>query len=244
MLLAVAMAGPSVASAQSAPYCAPNQAPSFRFGIGALQERLGLVMGSPLECEHVNAASGDTIQQTTTGLAYFRPSTNTPVFTDGVVHYALSDGKLVMWHGDASMLPPPSLPEADYLTATAPYRDRLGSMLAELAEDQRRADAGQIDQVDGDALSALLNDFWAARRVLVVASFPPRLTRYVQTIDMALARALDAADKLSHARRTDSDTERDTLIVSARPLTASSGRLQQEAEQALISVVPIVVPQP
>jgi hypothetical protein len=241
--MAVATAAPGIASAQTAPFCAPNQAAAFRFGIGALQERLGSIMGSPLECEHVSPDSGDTIQRTTTGLAYFRPSTNMPVFTDGTVHYALADTRLVMWRGAASMLPPPGPAESDYLTVTEPYRDRLGAMLADLAEAQRLADAGQIDQVDGDALSALLNDFWAARRIIVAPSRPPRLDQYVQTVDMALARALDAGDKLFHARRTNSDTERDTLIVNARPLTASSARLQQEADQLLSSVVPIVVRQ-
>ena len=121
-------------------------------------------------------------------------------------------------------------------TTTTPVEDVT---VEQTTEELRK----QIDQVDGDALSALLNDFWAARRVLVVASFPPRLTRYVRTIDLALARALDAGDMLNHARRADSDTERDTLIVNARPLTASSGRLQEEADQFLSSVVPIVVPQ-
>ena len=65
----------------------------------------------------------------------------------------------------------------------------------------------------------------------------------VRTIDLALARALDAGDMLNHARRADSDTERNSLIVNARPLTASSMQLQQEADQFLSSVVPTVVPQ-
>lgn len=242
-VVAAATLAPGLASAQAAPFCAPGEAAAFRFGIAALQERLGSVMGTPLECEHVNAASGDTVQQTTTGLAYFNPAANMPVFTDGDVHYALADGKLVMWRGDAAILPPPSPPEAAYLASTALFRDRLGAMLAQLADEQRLADAGQIDQVNGDELSALLNDFWAARRVIVLASFPPRFTRYVRTMDLALAQALDAGDKLFHARRTDSDTERDTLILLARPLTASSARLQQEAEQNLSTLVPMVVPQ-
>jgi hypothetical protein len=34
------------------------------------------------------AAAADTLQQTTTGLAFSRASTNTPTFTDGANHWA------------------------------------------------------------------------------------------------------------------------------------------------------------
>src|SRR6478672_12007848 len=92
---------PSTAAAQTAPFCAPNQAAAFRFGIGSLQERLGPIMGTALECEHVNPQTGDTVQKTTTGLAYFQPSLNMPMFTDGTAHYGLYGGNLLFWRGDA-----------------------------------------------------------------------------------------------------------------------------------------------
>ena len=35
-----------------------------------------------IECTHGNPANGDTLQQTSTGLSFYRRSTNTPTFTD------------------------------------------------------------------------------------------------------------------------------------------------------------------
>jgi hypothetical protein len=39
------------------------------------------------------------LQQTTTGLAFWRKATNTPTFTDGSRHWALTSGGLVAWTG-------------------------------------------------------------------------------------------------------------------------------------------------
>src|SRR4051812_41555507 len=76
----------------SAPFCQPGQEPAFVLGIADLKARLGDTMGAPLECEHLDAESGDTVQHTTTGLAYYRPSLNATMFTDGATHWALSGG--------------------------------------------------------------------------------------------------------------------------------------------------------
>ena len=58
-------------------------------------------MGNPFECEHPNNANGDTLQKTTTGLAFYRKSTNTPTFTDGYRHWGLTATGIVGWVGDA-----------------------------------------------------------------------------------------------------------------------------------------------
>src|SRR3954471_9278474 len=174
-LLAAVTAFSPTAAAQSAPFCAPSQAPAFRFGIGTLSERLGPIMGTALECEHVDAVSGDTLQKTSTGLAYYQPSANMPMFTDGMTHWGLYAGNVVFWRGDAAVLTPPTPAEAQYLAVTGPYRDRLARLLAQLVEAQRLADAGQIEQVDSDALSALLSDLWAAQRLFEGSTHPPRL---------------------------------------------------------------------
>lgn len=91
----------SIAAAQQAqaPFCVPGQAPSFAFAIGDLHSVLGAIMGDPVECEHPNSANGDTLQQTTTGLAVYRQDSNTPEFTDGWNHWALTDQGVVAWAG-------------------------------------------------------------------------------------------------------------------------------------------------
>jgi lipoprotein-anchoring transpeptidase ErfK/SrfK len=113
LALAVTITVPSAASAQTvattetAPYCRPGQAPRFVLGFAALAVRLGDTMGNPLECEHVHEASGDTHQRTTTGLAYYRPETNTAILTDGWHHWALVEDRIVTWAGRSA--DPPSV---------------------------------------------------------------------------------------------------------------------------------------
>ena len=72
-------------------------------------------MGDPLECEHGNPENGDTLQQTTNGLSFYRRSTNTPTFTNGWEHWALTVRGLLYWTGveidppdDAATVTPPT----------------------------------------------------------------------------------------------------------------------------------------
>lgn len=58
-------------------------------------------MGQPLECEHPDSVSGDTLQRTTTGLAFYRKSSNTPTFTDGTTHWALTPDGVQTWASDS-----------------------------------------------------------------------------------------------------------------------------------------------
>jgi hypothetical protein len=83
----------------TAAYCQPGQQPTFAMGAADLKQQLGDTMGAPLECEHAVSASGDTIQQTTTGLLMYRAATNTVMFTDGWRHWALTPRGMVRWEG-------------------------------------------------------------------------------------------------------------------------------------------------
>jgi hypothetical protein len=94
------------ALAQTAPYCGPGSSPQFSHGFAALKNALGDLMGEPIECEHNDGGSGDILQQTTTGLAFWRKSTNTPTFTDGYRHWAITTRGLVAWEG--SSIDPPA----------------------------------------------------------------------------------------------------------------------------------------
>ena len=94
------------AFAQSAPFCGQGSSPKFSYGFADLKARLGSAMGDPVECEHTDGTSGDVLQQTTTGLAFWRKSTNTPTFTDGFNHWALTPNGLLSWTGQS--VDPPS----------------------------------------------------------------------------------------------------------------------------------------
>jgi hypothetical protein len=56
-------------------------------------------MGDPTECEHAVPNSGDVLQRTTTGLALYRRDTNTPMFTNGREHWALTPDGVEHWSG-------------------------------------------------------------------------------------------------------------------------------------------------
>jgi hypothetical protein len=93
----------------SAPYCQAGQAPAFALGLSGLKERLGDSMGAPVECEHAASPTGDTVQQTTTGLAAYRKLTNTVSFTDGWRHWAITPRGFVAWEGSESDPPAASV---------------------------------------------------------------------------------------------------------------------------------------
>jgi hypothetical protein len=99
LLTAMLLAGTGTAIA--APCCAADTEPRFQLGLAALEARIGDVMGEPIECEHGNSDNGDTLQQTTTGLAYYRRSTNTAAFTDGDRHWAIGVSEVLTWEGPA-----------------------------------------------------------------------------------------------------------------------------------------------
>jgi hypothetical protein len=115
VMIATAVAAVSTAltpvrptAGQIAPFCQPGQSPQFVLGFADLRSAVGDAMGDPIECEHADPENGDSLQRTTSGLSFYRKSTNTLTFTDGFNHWGLTtDGTdgLVTWTG-ASIDPP------------------------------------------------------------------------------------------------------------------------------------------
>jgi len=95
----------AAAAGTLAAYCNPGQSPAFALGLADLKQRLGDTMGTPVECEHPASATGDTVQQTTTGLAAYDHATNTVSFTDGWRHWAITPRGFVIWEGTDSNPP-------------------------------------------------------------------------------------------------------------------------------------------
>jgi cyclophilin family peptidyl-prolyl cis-trans isomerase len=93
--------GMSAQAQVASPNCTTSLSPSFVLGFAALKDQLADAMGDPIECEHANPQNGDTLQQTTRGLAFYRKSTNTPTFTNGSEHWAITGNGLVFWTGSS-----------------------------------------------------------------------------------------------------------------------------------------------
>jgi hypothetical protein len=101
---------PVVDNANAAPDCPDAARPGFAVGLTELQQALGDVMGSPLECPRADAR-GNIIQMTTTGLAVYRPD-GMSVFASGEHHWALTDQGLETWTGNwhSGLYPPVTQP--------------------------------------------------------------------------------------------------------------------------------------
>jgi hypothetical protein len=140
----------------AAPYCPPDQDPEFVLGFAFMKSQLGDVMGEPLECEHPNPENGDTLQQTTTGLAFYRKATNTPTFTDGWNHWAWTADGMVQWTGDAIEPPPSFRDQYDAATITE-FREMIsdlgiiakwqGPILLEVRGSPTAADIAEVDEL-------------------------------------------------------------------------------------------------
>jgi hypothetical protein len=101
--LFVVVAGATPAPTASS--CPPDRPPQFVLGFAWLKTLLGPTMGDPIECEHVDA-NGNALQQTTTGQAFWRKSTNVATFAAGNTHWAWTTSGLVTWQGTAADPPP------------------------------------------------------------------------------------------------------------------------------------------
>lgn len=111
------------ALSSAASFCAAGTAPAFVLGLAELKRHVGEGMGEPMECEHRDPTSGDTLQHTTTGLAYYRATSNTPVFTDGWRHFALTARGVVTWEGPSP--DPPDYASGQAIGAPAAPGERM-----------------------------------------------------------------------------------------------------------------------
>jgi cysteinyl-tRNA synthetase len=103
--------------------CPPAQTPAFVSGsaFATLKASLGQAMGEPLTCVAEDPATGDALQWTSTGLAFYRKSSDLATFTNGDWHWALMSGGVVEWK-DGSIMPqalpaaagPATLPPEDH----------------------------------------------------------------------------------------------------------------------------------
>jgi len=98
LLALVALPTSSASAAQGGNGCPAGQSPHYVFGFAVLHDQIGPVMGDPLTCEFPDPnGTGDILQLTSQGLAFWRKSTNRPTFTNGELHFALVGPDF--WHG-------------------------------------------------------------------------------------------------------------------------------------------------
>jgi hypothetical protein len=223
------------------PFCQPGQTPTFVYGIAELQGRLGPTMGVPTECEHVDPTSGDTLQRTTTGLAYHRPSLNMSMFTDGSTHWALADGTVVLWRNESVTPPQPTDAEVAYLQRTAALRSRAAALQRSLTGVRQQAERGQLDSIDLASLESLVGDLKATRDAFAVVQAPARLGRYHGMMVVSLNTGMGAAEMLAQARQIESPELRASFLSSATKHRLESERLQLAATDAYSRALPVVV---
>lgn len=225
--------------AQGAPFCPPGQPPRFLFGFAALQAQLGATMGAPLECEHGAPSTGHTIQHTSTGLAYYIPEINTPIFTDGATHWALSGGELILWR-NASVAPPrPTAGESAYLTAISPLVARSHGLSGQLARMIALGQDGLIDTLGTADVASILDALAKIRVELAAATASDRLSSYDATILAAMDAAQSSAELVLRARLTDLPAARAAFLAEASAQLSERDRLMREASFAYSLALPI-----
>ncbi|MDQ6669685.1 MAG: hypothetical protein M3069_02835 [Chloroflexota bacterium] len=232
---------PMQVHAQAAPHCPPGQAPQFVLGIGTLHQRLGDTMGQPLECEHPSADNGDTLQQTTTGLAYYRAATNAPSFTGGSVHYALVGGRVEYWRNSSVDPPQPTADETAYLASVGAQLEQVDALMAQLDQSEQLADQGRLDEIDVGDLGGLLDGLAAASRAVGDLEPSGRLTAYHAGLLDALGAGADAAETLLRARLTDNADARAAFVAQAEAQSADSRQLRHAATDAYSLALPVAV---
>ena len=242
---AVAVPNAALAQTEPAPHCRPGQAPAFERGFAELKRRVGDPMGQPIECEHVNPDNGDVLQQTTTGLAYYRTRLNMPAFTTGVETWALSpNGRgLILWTG-GSIDPPEPTPEEDaFFRLWLPILDREMAASEKVGPLDLTLAAGRFDTVDPADVRAALVELRAAQADFAALRPSPRLVRghafwlerivaFGDFLELSL-RALESSDPDARA----------SLLQQADRALDRSVQASRDANTALEAVLPREVDQ-
>jgi hypothetical protein len=240
VLLGAALALPALpAAAQPAPasFCSAGQAPKFQLGIDRLKQQLGPVMGDPVECEHADSGDGDTLQKTTTGLAYYRKSANLSSFTTGSDHWALFPQGLGHWTGDAD---PPRLTAGDVayiedLQAALEPDGVVGQRMIDAAADLR---SGQLDRA---GFVVLLTDLrgqaaGVADGLATLRPTPP-LARAHQLATGLQNELLQAIDLLGQAVESEDAAEAQRLVAES---SAHSNNVVRQSADLRAELIPFV----
>jgi hypothetical protein len=233
-------AGASPAWAQpAATNCPPGQAPQFVSGFAALKLRLGTRMGDPMDCQHTDA-NGDTVQHTTTGLAYDPNGTGgAAAFTNGWEHYALKDDQVVLWRNASVNPPQPTADQAAYVQQTLPLRTRLDQLDQRLVGILQQARAGALDDVGQSVLGSTIEDLTSLGDELSSTPTPPDLVPYAQRWVQAQQGDLAAATALVQARLTQVPDERAANLADAATQLQARDEAREAASFALSQVLPV-----
>jgi hypothetical protein len=212
------------------------------FGFATLHDHLGMTIGQPLECEHPNFDNGDVLQRTTTGLAYWRPSTNISAFTtDGTNHWALVAGTLVYWLNSSVEPPQPNAAQAAYLAQSNPIVAQVDEAMAQLARVQDGATADNLETVPVADIGAYVDTLSAARDQLQAIDPPPALSAYHENILQVVDATNAAASTLLRAQVTQNRIARNAFIAQAGAQLSEAQSARSAAQDAYSAVLPIVV---
>jgi len=236
MLLLVA--GTSPALAQTPPACSPGQ-PQFVQSFADLKQRVGARMGDPLECQHTDASSGDTVQHTTMGLVYEHSGSNAATFTNGWEHYALMGDQVVLWRNSSVNPPQPTTDQAAYVQQTFPLRSRLDQLDEQLISIEQQGRAGTLDDVDQSQLGGMIDDLTTVGDQLANTPTPSDLMPYAQRWVQVQQGDLAAATALVQARLTQVPDERETNLADAATQIQARNEAREAATLALSQVLPV-----
>lgn len=236
-LLLVAGAPPALAQVPPAT-CSPGHEQFLREFAG-LDQHIGERMGQPVDCQHTDPSSGDTIQHTTTGLAYEHSGSSVAMFTNGWEHYALMGDQVVLWRNPSVNPPEPTADEAAYVQETLPLRSRLDQLDEQLIDIEQQGRAGTLDDVDQTQLGGMIDDLTTVGDQLANTPTPSDLMPYAQRWVQVDQGDLAAATALVQARLTQVPDERAANLADAATQIQARNQAREAATFALSQVLPV-----
>ncbi len=215
-------------SAQTASACAAGQVPQFVLGFADLKQRLGTRMGDPVDCQHTDPSTGDTLQHTSTGLAYDRAGSAAASFTNGWEHYALLNDQVLLWRNTAASPPQATTDQVAYMQQTLALRTQLDQINEQLIAIERQGRVGELDNVDQTDLGTAVNELTSIGDQLTSTPTPADLMPYAQQWVEIQQGDLAAATALIQARVTQVPDERALNLADA----ATQIQVRNEAREA------------
>jgi hypothetical protein len=229
------------AAAQTTNFCPTGQTPHFALGFAALAQRLGATIGQPLECEHWDPGTGDTLQRTTRGLGYYRPTTGAASFTNGPEHWALLGDRLLYWQGASIDPPTPSAQESSYLEAVGPLLQETDAVLQDLNQAALAASRGQPLDVEFASAGAQLDRINAAQATLDGLVAPPSLADYATSIRQTQAAVQTAAESLLRVGLAEDDPAYSARVDTFVGWVRAANQHRATVDDSRAEAVPVTI---
>ena len=148
---------------------------------------------------------------------------------------------VVFWLNTSVEPPQPTTAEATYLSQSNPLAGQLDELVAQIANVQDSAAAGNLDAVPVADVGGEVDSATAAHDELQSLDPPPSLSTYHQDMLQVADAATAAASTLLRAQVTQNRIARNAFIGQAGEQLSEAQSAQADARDAYSTVLPVAV---